>query len=247
MTSVTSLEGGVPRALRRLLTAVPTPTVAESLQAIADALPLVVPIDFVKIRLLGADGRLYLVAASGCTTPEIRKRALQPLPVGRVRDLIASGDHERLAHSLGAEWVLVTWLVVDDEEIATLVVGARTKRRPSEADLVVLRETADELASRLRGVDRSAATLHRAALRLARRWTRQPWSARGPSEKLRPRERTILELYADGLSTADIAALLVISPHTVRTHVKLALRRLGLHNRDEAAQVVRSDQLADVL
>ncbi|MDQ3865829.1 MAG: helix-turn-helix transcriptional regulator, partial [Actinomycetota bacterium] len=63
----------------------------------------------------------------------------------------------------------------------------------------------------------------------------------------RARERQILELYADGLSTRDIAELLVISPHTVRTHVKLALRRLGVHEREEAAAMVRADQVAQVV
>ncbi len=84
-------------------------------------------------------------------------------------------------------------------------------------------------------------------MRLARAWTPTEWPAQNATSHLRPRERAILELYADGLSTANIADLLVISPHTVRTHVKLALRRLGVHSREEAATMVRGDQLAELL
>jgi DNA-binding CsgD family transcriptional regulator len=41
--------------------------------------------------------------------------------------------------------------------------------------------------------------------------------------------------------------LLVISPHTVRTHLKLAYRRLGVHSREEATELVRRDQLLTLL
>ena len=61
------------------------------------------------------------------------------------------------------------------------------------------------------------------------------------------RERAILDLYADGLRTAEIAELLVISPHTVRTHVKHAMRKLGVHTREEAAQLVRTNQMLQLL
>jgi DNA-binding CsgD family transcriptional regulator len=85
------------------------------------------------------------------------------------------------------------------------------------------------------------------AMRLAR--SVEPPGAGAPEgevESLRPRERSVLNLYADGLSTSEIAALLYISPHTVRTHVKSALRTLGLHSRADAAQLVRSS-LAQLL
>jgi DNA-binding CsgD family transcriptional regulator len=44
---------------------------------------------------------------------------------------------------------------------------------------------------------------------------------------LRPRELSILALYSEGLSTIEIADIFVISPHTVRTHVRNAYRRLA--------------------
>ena len=66
-------------------------------------------------------------------------------------------------------------------------------------------------------------------------------------EALRPRERMIVTLYAEGLAVDDIAQVLVISPHTVRTHVKNAFRRLGVHSRDEAARLVFADEVRRLL
>jgi len=57
--------------------------------------------------------------------------------------------------------------------------------------------------------------------------------------RLRPREIEVLLLYAIGLSTAEIASALVLSPHTLRTHVKNALGRLGVHSRSDAVDLIR--------
>ena len=54
-------------------------------------------------------------------------------------------------------------------------------------------------------------------------------------EALSPRERDILRLVAQGLSDTEIAAQLVLSPHTVHRHVANILRKLNLHSRAAAA------------
>lgn len=51
---------------------------------------------------------------------------------------------------------------------------------------------------------------------------------------LSPREREVLALLAEGLTTAQIAHKLVISSSTVKTHVHHILRKLGASNRPEA-------------
>jgi DNA-binding CsgD family transcriptional regulator len=56
---------------------------------------------------------------------------------------------------------------------------------------------------------------------------------------LRPRELTILRLYGEGLGTDEIAELLVLSPHTVRTHVRNARGRLGVGSRAEALDLLK--------
>jgi pimeloyl-ACP methyl ester carboxylesterase/DNA-binding CsgD family transcriptional regulator len=53
--------------------------------------------------------------------------------------------------------------------------------------------------------------------------------------ELSERERDVLRLVAEGLSDADIAKQLVLSPHTVHRHVANILRKLGLHSRAAAA------------
>ena len=54
-------------------------------------------------------------------------------------------------------------------------------------------------------------------------------------EELTVREREVLRLVADGLSDGEIAARLVLSPHTVHRHVANIRRKLGLHSRSAAA------------
>lgn len=51
---------------------------------------------------------------------------------------------------------------------------------------------------------------------------------------LSPREREILVLTADGLSAPEIAARLILSPATVRTHLQHLYEKLGVSDRAAA-------------
>ena len=56
-----------------------------------------------------------------------------------------------------------------------------------------------------------------------------------PAGELTTREREILQMVAAGKSNKQIAAELVISERTARTHVSNILRKLGLSSRTQAA------------
>jgi len=64
---------------------------------------------------------------------------------------------------------------------------------------------------------------------------------------LTPRERQVLALLVDGLDHEGIAAQLVISPETARTHLQRVLRKLGVRSRVEAIALVAQTGLADRL
>lgn len=53
---------------------------------------------------------------------------------------------------------------------------------------------------------------------------------------LSDRERTVLELMADGKTNPEIGAALHLSRHTVKEHSSAVYRKLGVRNRTEAVQ-----------
>ncbi len=55
------------------------------------------------------------------------------------------------------------------------------------------------------------------------------------------RERAVLELLREGLSNAEIARCLGMSPNTVRTHVQNLLTKLGARSRFEAAVIANGE------
>jgi len=56
---------------------------------------------------------------------------------------------------------------------------------------------------------------------------------------LTPREREILAMLGSGVTTSDVAARLVVSEHTVTTHIRNTLAKLGVSSRLEAVAMAR--------
>jgi DNA-binding CsgD family transcriptional regulator len=62
---------------------------------------------------------------------------------------------------------------------------------------------------------------------------------------LSEKEASVLRELALGRPTEEIAELLFVSPHTVRSHVKNAMKKLGARNRAHAVAIaIRSGLIA---
>jgi DNA-binding NarL/FixJ family response regulator len=77
-----------------------------------------------------------------------------------------------------------------------------------------------------------------AEFRQRRRRRRVPLPGRKPVD-LTDREREILAMMRDGLTTAEIAERLFVAPVTVRTHVAAILRKLRVPNRRAAVELLQ--------
>jgi DNA-binding NarL/FixJ family response regulator len=163
-----------------------------------------------------------------------------------------------LARSTGADVVLMdirmpdldgliaTRLITTDDDLAGVRVLILTTFEIDEYVFQALRAGAsgflgksaepDELLGAIRTVHRGDALLSPAATRsLIARCLAQPdrggTDTAGRLATLTEREREVLVLVATGLSNEDIAARLVVSPHTAKTHVNRAMAKLGAHDR----------------
>jgi DNA-binding NarL/FixJ family response regulator len=91
---------------------------------------------------------------------------------------------------------------------------------------------ADEVVAAVRAAHRGEVHLDPV---VARKLTRSLVAPARTPMALTPREREIVVLVAQGKSNHDIAATLVISERTARTHVSNVLSKLGLASRTQAA------------
>ncbi|HZR91414.1 MAG TPA: response regulator transcription factor [Gaiellaceae bacterium] len=70
-------------------------------------------------------------------------------------------------------------------------------------------------------------------------------AASTPAPQLTQRERDVLRLLADGKSNEDVAKALYLSPETVRTHLRKAMRKLDADTRTQAvATAIRQSLIA---
>ena len=69
--------------------------------------------------------------------------------------------------------------------------------------------------------------------------------SRGERPRVTPRQRQILQMFADGHSTDEAARRLGLSAETVRTHAKASLPRLGARDRAHAVAIALRSSLID--
>jgi DNA-binding NarL/FixJ family response regulator len=124
------------------------------------------------------------------------------------------------------EVVAVTSFIEEEKVHAVLQAGA--------AGYLLKDAEADEVAAAVRAARRGDVHLDPAvARRLTASLRRGP--ATSPKDLLTDREREILRLVAAGKANKEIAAELVISERTARTHVSNILAKLDLRSRTQAA------------
>ncbi len=93
-----------------------------------------------------------------------------------------------------------------------------------------------ELATAVRKAAQGEAVLHpRVAARVVQEIHGRRQETLNPFTELSERELEVIRLIADGLSNSDIAAALVISEKTVKSHVSNILSKLHLADRTQAA------------
>jgi two-component system, NarL family, response regulator LiaR len=91
-------------------------------------------------------------------------------------------------------------------------------------------------------VSGEAAISRRMSMRLVEHMRRSPEGGSGMRPVRSPltqREWEVVDLLAERLTTDQIAARLVLSPETVRSHVKNILRKLDARSRDEAVKAAQ--------
>ncbi len=124
------------------------------------------------------------------------------------------------------EVVAVTSFVEEEKVHAALEAGA--------AGYLLKDAEADEVAAAVRSAKQGEVHLDPAVARkLTASLRRGPSSS--PKDLLTEREREILLLVAQGKANKEIAAELVISERTARTHVSNILSKLGFSSRTQAA------------
>jgi DNA-binding NarL/FixJ family response regulator len=70
-------------------------------------------------------------------------------------------------------------------------------------------------------------------------------TGRDQTDMLTAREREILQLLADGMSNADVAAKLFISQETVKSHVRHILTKLEADTRTHAVAIALRESIID--
>jgi DNA-binding NarL/FixJ family response regulator len=140
----------------------------------------------------------------------------------------------------GCEVVVLTASGTEENLLAAIRGGA--------AGYLLKSEPPERIAEFLRGVGHGEAALSGEVARRLLEQVREGGAGRGvPNEiaaALSARELEVLLLLDEHLGTDEIAARLYISEHTVRSHVKSLLRKLGVSSRREALDALATARRA---
>jgi len=193
-------------------------------------------------RVLDGDARFEICAEAADAAGAVQA-ALREKPDICLIDLNMPGS------GLGAVWEIaarlpeakIVILTVTDDD-ANLFAALRS----GVAGYLLKTMNFDRLPDELDGVCQGEAAMQRTLMarvlerfrRSEPRW-RQTVSSGHARWRLTSREWEILDLLAQGRSTAEIAERLVISPGAVRVHVAAVVRKLGVPDRAAAVELFR--------
>ena len=146
----------------------------------------------------------------------------------------------RLREAPETEVVVLTASGTEENLLAAIRGGA--------AGYLLKSEPPERIAEFLRGVGNGEAALSGEVARRLLEQVREGGAGRGVPDtiasSLSARELEVLLLLDEHLGTDEIAGRLYISEHTVRSHVKSLLRKLGVSSRREALDVLATARAA---
>lgn len=180
-----------------------------------------------------------VVAAEGASAEEAVELALAHRPDVVLLDIHMPGNGINAAQQISrqlpdAAIVMLTQSADDDDLFDSLRAGASGYLLKS-ADPASL---PDALRGVLAGEAAMPAALVTRILNEFRRPTRRPFARSSAVSKLSPREREVMELLAQGLSTEEAGKQLFLSPTTIRVHVSTVLRKLQVKDRAGAFKLL---------
>ncbi len=130
---------------------------------------------------------------------------------------------------LGAKVLVVT--VHDEDEYLVLALNA------GAAGFLNKSASGTDLIGAVEAVARGHSYLpQNAAALLSRRNAQRASTRKAGRDVLSSRELTAVELYASGLSAAEMGKEMFLSPRTVEGHLARAKAKLGLHNRRDVVR-----------
>ncbi len=167
----------------------------------------------VKARKLRPDLILMDIGMPGCDGVEATQRIMVELPDTIIVILTVRDEDEKLFKAIqsGAQGYLLK--SISSQELVSLIRGA------VNGEAAITPALGGRMLEEFRRLSRRAGPV-----------------PAGDTTVLTSREKEVLSLVAQGASDQEIAEKLVISIHTVKTHMRNILSKLHLNHRHEAAQ-----------
>ena len=180
-------------------------------------------------RAIAARDGLEVVAQCGSGDEALERiRELAPdvaVIDHRMPGLDADGVLDGLAGEGGAVRVLVLSAVTEADDVVAVLERGAAGYLNKDADRHVIVEAVERIAAggTVLAPDVQAAMVTHVRARAAQ-----------PATLLSPREQEVLGFLAEGLSSTRIAERLVLSPTTVKTHLRNLYEKLGVSDRAAA-------------